>query len=45
MYADVVCVRASEVCVVLVLRVVFLGAAWVLEGEWVGCVSIWFCRL
>lgn len=21
-----------------------LGAAWVLEGEWVVCVIIWFCR-
>lgn len=38
------CVMASDVCVGLVLRVVFLGAAWVLEGEWVVCVIIWFCR-
>lgn len=37
-------VWTSDVCVGLVLRVVFLGAAWVLEGEWVVCVIIWFCR-
>ena len=43
MYADVACVRASEVCW-SGFEVVFLGAAWVLEGEWVVCVIIWFCR-
>lgn len=37
------CVMASEVCWSGFEGGLF-GAAWVLEGEWVVCVIIWFCR-
>lgn len=43
MCVDVACVRASEVCW-FGFEGGLLGAAWVLEGEWVVCVIIWFCR-
>lgn len=43
MCGDVACVRASEVCW-FGFEGGLLGAAWVLEGEWVVCVIIWFCR-